>query len=177
MAHRVTEHLVDDAFGSHEACGAVVTDQQGLLLECQVAVDDGEGELPLDLCWTRTHVATPHSRAFGRGRSPRYGNRRRGHARTACAYQPAVRETLGGIEGLKLLRLIAERRDEKLHSLWLRKEVDVRHVVARDVAPRPEAADPRAGHERPARRIDAPAAFRRHDEIVGGVEELIDAHV
>ena len=122
----------------------VVTEQQRLGLERQVAVGDGD----------------PQRRFFWRLRRVsgcrRRGRRRRGFCHDPrdrgighrAPQQPAIGQALARVDAVQRLLPAEQRVDEKVHGFRLREKVDVRDRIGRQVAARPEAADPRRRNER-----------------------------
>ena len=70
-----------------------------------------------------------------------------------------------------------ERVDQKVRRGLMRKEVDVCNLVAFQIPAWSETPDATGRNERGRAAIDPPSAFRRHDEIVRGREELVDSHI
>ncbi len=93
------------------------------------------------------------------------------------ARQTTVGQRPAGIERAERLRPSLQGIDQEVGRRLTAEKIDVRHVVAGQVAAGTEAADPAAGDEELARAKHAPAALARHDEVVGRAEELIEPDV
>ena len=91
-------------------------------------------------------------------------------------HHTAIGQVFPQVDGAERLRLTEQPIHQKVHRRRLRKEPHVRDRVPRQIAAGSEARN--AGRrDACVGSVDAPSAFRRHNEIVRRAEELIDTRV
>ena len=167
--HRPADQIVHHPLRARQTRGAVVPEEQCIGLEREIAVGDRDAQ-PFFCRPARDDRCDAQSAA---DRAVAASGRRRRRA----PWEPAIRQALPRIDVGQRLRPAGERVDEKVRRLRRARKKLTCVTDRRQISAGPEAPDPRRRNERCVRAIDAPAALRWHDQIVGRPEKLIEARV